>query len=210
VGGAIPVTVTALRRDGFSGAIELKVEDLPPGLKASAARILPGQNSAVIILSADENAKLELAAPLRIAGRAGEITRFANPNDKLALIALMPKPDIVVTAQTDTVTIEPGGTAQVKLAVARQNGFVGRVPVQVRNLPPGVRVRDVGLNGVLVNEDETERSFIIEALPVAQPVEQVIYVSGSIETRASMQNAYAAPQPILLRVKPKSTTVAAR
>ena len=210
VGGAIPVTVTALRRDGFDGLIDITVDDLPAGLKAAPARIASGQNSAVVILSAAENAKLALAAPLRVAGRANGLTRYANPNDRLALIALMPKPDIVVTAQTEAVTLEPGGTAQVKLAVARQNGFIGRVPVQVRNLPPGVRVRDVGLNGVLVNEDETERSFTLEALPVAQPVEQVIYVSGSIETRASMQNAYAAPQRILLRVKPKSATVAAR
>jgi hypothetical protein len=210
VGGAIPITVSALRRDGFDSAIDVSVEALPAGLKATTARIAPSQSSAVVILSADETAKLELAAPLKIAGRAGSLIRYANPNDRLALIALMPKPDIVVTAQTREVTLEPGTTAQVKLAIARQNGFIGRVPVQVRNLPPGVRVRDVGLNGVLVNENETERSFTIEALPVAQPIEQVIYVAGAIETRASMQNAYAAPQAILLRIRPKVTQTATR
>jgi hypothetical protein len=210
VGGAIPVTVTALRRDGFDAPIEISVEALPAGLKATPARIAPGQSSAVFILTGDENAKLDLAAPLKVAGRASGLTRYANPNDRLALIALMPKPDVMVTAETAEVTLEPGATAQVKLAIARQNGFIGRVPVQVRNLPPGVRVRDVGLNGVLINENETERSFTIEALPVAQPIEQVIYVAGTIETRSPMQNAYAAPQPILLRVKPRSAQVAAR
>ncbi|HET8549399.1 MAG TPA: hypothetical protein VFL57_15410 [Bryobacteraceae bacterium] len=209
-GGAVPVTVTALRRDGFDGNIDVSVDDLPTGLNATPARIPAGQNSTVVILSAEEHAKLELAAPLKIAGRASGLTRYANPNDRLALIALMPKPDIVVTAETREVTLEPGTAAQVKVAIARQNGFIGRVPMQVRNLPPGVRVRDVGLNGVLVNENETERSFTIEALPVAQPIEQVFHVAGAIETRASMQNAYAAPQPILLRVKAKSAQVAAR
>jgi hypothetical protein len=163
-----------------------------------------------VLLSADADAKLELAAPLKVAGRAKGLTRYANPDDKLALIALMPKPDLVVHAQTREVTLEPGSSAQVKLAITRQNGFIGRVPVQVRNLPPGVRVLDVGLNGVLVNEDETERSFTLEALPIAQPIEQVIYIAGAIETRSNMQNAYAAPEPIVLRVKPKATNVAAR
>jgi hypothetical protein len=62
-------------------------------------------------------------------------------------------------------------------------------------------VIDVGLNGVLLNENETKRSFTLEALPNAEPVEQLIYVSGLIETRSLLQTSYAAPQAILLKVK---------
>jgi hypothetical protein len=32
-------------------------------------------------------------------------------------------------------------------------------------------------------------------------VDQLIYVSGAIETRSGQQNSYAAPQPVRLRVK---------
>jgi hypothetical protein len=204
LGGAIPVTVTALRLDGFTGPIDVKIEDLPTGLRASEAKIAPGQNSTVLLLSADENAKLERAAPLKVAGRAASAVHYADPEDKLKLIALMPKADIVITAETREVTIEPGGTAQIKVSIARQNGFGGRVPVQVRNLPPRVAISDFGLNGVLITEDERERTFTIEALATAEPMDQLIYVSGFIETRANMQSAYAAPQPILLRIKPKN------
>ena len=115
----------------------------------------------------------------------------------------MPKPDIVMTAETKQVTLEPGGTAEVEVAIQRNNEFGGRVPVEVRNLPPGVRVTDVGLNGVLINENENRRSFILEALPNARPIEQPIYVAGNIETRAGgQQNSYAA-EPIMLKVQPK-------
>ena len=62
----------------------------------------------------------------------------------------------------------------------------------------------LGLNGVLINEDEKKRSFKIEALPSAQPIEQWIYVSGKIETRSPLASSYAASQPILLRVKPRT------
>ena len=65
-----------------------------------------------------------------------------------------------------------------------------------------MRVLDVGLNGVLLNEDESRRSFTIDALLNAEPVDQLIYVSGAIETRSGQQNSYAAPQPIRLRIKP--------
>ena len=79
-------------------------------------------------------------------------------------------------------------------------GFHGRVPVEVRNLPPYVRVLDVGLNGVLITEDESRRSFTIEALPTAEPGDQLIYVSGAVETRSGQPSSYAAPEAIRLHV----------
>jgi len=86
------------------------------------------------------------------------------------------------------------------VSIARHGDFRGRVPVEVRNLPPRVRVLDVGLNGVLITEDETRRTFTLEALPSVEPVDQLIYVSGVIETRSGQQSSYAAPQAIRLRV----------
>ena len=137
----------------------------------------------------------------RQGGRALE--HVANPEDRLKLIALMPRPDLTMTAETKEVTLEPGGTAEITVSIARQGEFRGRVPVEVRNLPPHVRVLDVGLNGVLITEDESRRSFTLEALPSAAPGEQMIYVSGQVETRSGQQSSYAAPEGIRLVVKPK-------
>ena len=89
--------------------------------------------------------------------------------------------------------LAPGGTAEVEVAIQRNNEYGGRVPVEVRNLPPGVRVLDVGLNGVLITETENRRKFVLAALPSARPIEQPIIVAGDIETRAGgQQNSYAA------------------
>jgi hypothetical protein len=209
VGGTIPVTVTALRLDGFDGPIDVSLADLPAGVHASTGVIAPGQMSATITVSADSNAKLDAAAPLKAIGKALSLVRLASPEDHLKLLALMPRADIQVRAETKEVAIEPGGSAEITVSIARQGDFRGRVPVEVRNLPPRVRVLDVGLNGVLLNEDETRRSFTIEALPNAEPVDQLIYVSGAIETRSGQQNSYASPQAIRLIVKAK-TAVASR
>jgi hypothetical protein len=208
VGGTIPMTVTASRIDGFSGPIEVSLADLPPGVHASNGIIGAGQASTTITLSADANAKLDASVPLKITGSAAGISHLANPDDHLKLISLMPRPDILMTAETKEVTIEAGRSAQITVSIQRQGDFRGRVPVDVRNLPPRVRVLDVGLNGVLLNEDESRRSFTIEALPNAEPVDQLIYVSGQIETRSGQQNSYAAPQPIRLHIISKPTVAA--
>ncbi len=211
-GSSIPVTITAQRLDDFDGPIEVTMEGLPAGLRATTGIIGKGQVNTVILLTADETAQLEKAVPIQAIGRAqidGKLkVHIANPEDKLKLLSLMPKPDLLMTAETREVEVEAGGTAEISVTVARQGDYGGRVPVQVLNLPPRVRVLDVGLNGVLVNEDESKRSFTIEALPSAEPVEQIIYVGGLVETRSPQQTIYAAPQAIKLKVKPKPLTAA--
>ncbi len=198
-GGTIPLTVTATRIDGFEDPIEIELKSLPPGLSAAKAVIGKGQVFGTILLTA--SAKLDRAVPLTVVGRAGALVHEASPEDRLKLIAVGAKPDLVMTAETREVTVDAGSTVDVTVSIQRQNGFGGRVPVEVRNLPPRVRVLDVGLNGVLLNEGETTRTFTIEALPSAEEVDQWIYVSGAIETRSTQQNSYAAPQAIRLKVR---------
>src|SRR5262249_52554996 len=153
-------------------------------LHATESCIGADQVSTTVILSADRNAKLDAAVELQVIGVAEGHTRAANPEDSLKLISLMPRPDVLMTAETKEVTIAPGGKAEITVSIKRQGDFRGRVPVEVRNLPPHVRVLDVGLNGVLITEDESRRAFTIEALSSAAPVDQLIYVSGVLETRS--------------------------
>jgi hypothetical protein len=206
-GGSIPVTVTAFRMDEFDGPIEVSMDGLPAGISATKGVIAKGQNSAVLLLSASQAASLKDAVALQVVGRASaggkEITHHANPGDRMKLAAVMPVSDVLLTAVTREVEVEVGGTAEIAVSVERQRDYGGRVPIQVLNLPPRVRVLDVGLNGVLINEDESKRSFTIEALSSAEPVEQIIYVAAVVETRSTQPSVFAAPQAIRLRVKPK-------
>jgi hypothetical protein len=207
-GSAVAITAQAFRMDGFNGPISLSVEGLPKGISATPAIIPPGQVFATILLkSAPDISDLQgKATPFQVIGNAvansgKHLKRTANEEDTLKLLSTMPRPDITVTTITKVVEIDAGSTADVHLEIARQNGFKGRVPVAVLNLPPSVRVLDVGLNGVLINEDETKRSFTLAALPDSEPLEQVIYIAGNVETRSPQMSQYAAPEPVLLRVK---------
>lgn len=213
VGGSIPLTITALRLDDFQGPIDVQLVGLPKGLKATKGTVGAGQTTATILLSADVQINLDTATPLKVVGTAmagsKQVTHLASNEDRLKLISISEKADVTLEARTKEVTLEPGGTAEIKVKITRQNGFGGRVPVQVLNLPPRVRVMDVGLNGVLLNEDETERTFTLEALDSAQPVEQLIYLAGQIETRSNQQNLHASWEPVLVKVKAR-TVVSAR
>lgn len=206
VGGRIPVTVTALRLDDFDGPIDVSLADLPTGLSATKGIIEPGQVSATLLLSADEGAHLDKAVALRVSGKAldgaRQLAHWANPEDKLKLIALMPKPDITMEAKTREVVLEPGKSATVEVEIRRNNNFGGRVPVEVYNLPPTVIVANVGLNGVLIHENENHVSFTLQALPNAEAIDQPIVLSGNIETRADQQNEYASER-IVLKVPAK-------
>ena len=201
-GGSAFVTVTANRVAGYDGPIEISVEGLPAGVKASPATIPAGQDSTLILLSPDAGAPADaLSAAFKIVGHADinghDRMRVASDYAPLKLASVIPAPDVIVTADPTPVTLEPGQEVKVTLHVDRRNGFQGRVPCTVRNLPPGVRVVNVGLNGVLVTESQSTRTFTLHAEDWAKPITQPIYVVGEVESNSPTMHPSA---PLIVEV----------
>jgi hypothetical protein len=214
-GGSTLVTVSLIANRGFEGPIEIEAKGLPQGVSASPAAIMPGQDSTVVVLSAAPDASLEAhPAPIRIVGHAQvnghELVRTANSaggeDQPLQLASIIPAPDVVVTTESRQVSIEPGKEITVTLHVERHNGFKGRVPCLVQNLPPGVRVVNVGLNGVLVTEAQSSRTFTIRAEDWAQPITQPIYVVAMVESNSPTMHP---SEPLLLKVAVNKQTASA-
>ena len=145
--------VSVIARRGEDGPIEVEVKGLPAGVSASPATIFPGQDSTVLVLTADADVPLDARpAPIQIVGHSmvggHDMMRTANRSEDgdatLQLASITPAPDVVVTAESREVSIEPGKEVTVTLHVDRHNGFKGRVPCFVQNLPPGVRVGGPG------------------------------------------------------------------
>jgi hypothetical protein len=103
----------------------------------------------------------------------------------------------VVTTDPQQVSIEPGKEVTVTLHIERHNGFKGRIPCSVENLPPGVRVVNVGLNGVLVTEAQSSRTFTLRAEDWAPPIKQPIYVVAEVESNSPTRHPSG---PLLLQV----------
>jgi hypothetical protein len=106
-------------------------------------------------------------------------------------------PDILVQVEPLAATIVPGQELKFTVTIERRNAFTGRVPVDVLNLPHGLRVLDVGLNGVLINETETSRSFVVACDPWAPPGPLLFYAAPKVESK----NERHASAPIRLEVK---------
>ena len=213
-GGSIPVTVSVNRLQGYEGPIEIEVKGLPKGVTASSAEISAGEDSTVVVLSAAPDlpvdsppAQLEILGHAKVNGRP--ITRVANADKVLQVASLIPPPDVAVRAEPTQVVIAPDKEVNVSLHVERRNGFKGRVPCEVVNLPPGVRVVNLGLNGVLVTEDRSDGTFKLRAADWAKPIVQPIYIVANVESNATTQHP---SPPIMLRVESKTegTSVASR
>lgn len=222
-GGRVSVTLTAERRDGFDEPIDVEVLDLPPGLTATAGRIPAGATTAVIMIAAAEDASLTArkavlpsmhramarfdvpgVVALKVVGRAmvsgREVVRDAESMEPLPVVALAPPPDLVVTTDASSIELVPGEEVRLTVKVERRNGFAGRVPIAVMNLPHGVRVDDIGLNGVMITEQETTRVVHIVAERWVEPQTQPILVVGRVEVNSPLRNE-AAAMPVALVIK---------
>jgi hypothetical protein len=196
-GGAIPITVSANRMDGFAGPIDVRLENVPAGFNAPATTIPAGENRTTFALWAEPAAvNPAKGPPLKLIARATidgqEVIREA--------IGSLPKVvepgDIVTTTQQAEVTVQPGGQVRVTATIERRHGFAGRVPLEVRGLPHGVRVLDIGLNGILITEKETSRTFVIYAEPWVQPMTHPFVVLAKQEGK----NTEHAARSVMLTV----------
>ena len=229
-GGRVSVTVTADRRDGFDGPIDVELGNLPPGVTATPGRIPASADTTVLMVAAAADATFDgqkatvrsmyrsdfdvagLAA-LTLVGRATidgrPVTHHADITDPLSLVALAPTPDLVITTGARQIEVPAGQQVALTVTIERHNGFTGRVPVSVMNLPHGVRVDDIGLNGVMITEQETTRTIHLVVEPWVQPQTQPLLIVGRVEVNSPLRNESAA-LPVQLVIKPAVTTAASR
>jgi WD40 repeat protein len=207
------------RLDEFEGPITVEFTDLPPGFTAlSPITIEAGQTIAygAIYAAADapeptkENAsqsKMIVTAQtrqglVRHESKAfGEIKRGAAP--KVTVEILPDEGTPVIRNEPDQpleIAIKPGQTITAKVRATRHD-FKDRIELgkedSGRNLPHGIYVDNLGLNGLLVVEGETERQFFLTAPRWAPETVRPIFF------RAKGDGGQAT-RPVLLHVKPPS------
>ena len=84
------------------------------------------------------------------------------------------------TAVDGGLAILPGTTITAKIIVER-NGFDGDVKFDVDNLPHGIIVDHIGLSGVLVRANETERQIFLTARPWVSASSRWIHAVGQVQ-----------------------------
>ncbi|HEY7154558.1 MAG TPA: c-type cytochrome domain-containing protein [Gemmataceae bacterium] len=196
-GGAVSINVNADRRDDFDGPIEVRLENLPPGFSAPATTIPAHEDSTSLALFAEPTATVPAKTPpLKLIARTiidgKEVVREATGG----LPKIIEPGDIVTTTEQAEVTLKPGGEVRLTVKVERRNDFKGRIPLDVKGLPHGVRVLDIGLNGILITPQETSRTIAIYAEPWVEEMTHPFVVFA----RREGKNSEHAAKSVLLRV----------
>lgn len=216
-GSGREIRFVATRQEGFDGPIRIDIEGLPPGFTASSpVEIEAGQIRAVAAVYAAIDAQdppeaadraVRVRATATIRGR--EVTRDLGSLGDLRLdaspkltVEILPGPDSSSVRQEPgkpmELTIRPGQTISARVRADRRD-FKGRIELggddSGRNLPHGVYVDNIGLNGLLIVEDQTEREFFITAARKVRPGTRLFHL------RATGDGGQCS-RPVLLRVVP--------
>jgi WD40 repeat protein len=159
------LTFSAERRDGFDGDIAIDVNGLPPGITVSTPLVIQAghvEARAVLVAAADAVqpppeawGQVKITARATVDGQAVE-----KEVNSLGQVKLAEKPNVLVHLEPAELTITPGTTITAMLKVER-NGFADLVTFDVDNLPHGVIVDNIGLNGVLIPAGQSERQIFL-------------------------------------------------
>ncbi|HNQ91066.1 MAG TPA: PPC domain-containing protein [Verrucomicrobiota bacterium] len=160
-GGTVPLTVYALRQDGFDGDITLELADAPPGFRLGGAWVPARQDQIRVTLTLPptppKSAALRIEGRATVAGR--ELRRAAVPAEDLmqafAYRHLVPAQDLMVGVAgssrpgpflrpllSDPVKLARGETTEVRL-VAPRRAATDRTRLELADPPEGIALRDV-------------------------------------------------------------------
>jgi WD40 repeat protein len=205
-------TVNVDRLDSFEGEIKLDISGLPPGFTTSTPLVIEaGHSEARGTLFANADASRpdatnavasKITATAMIRGKA--VTKDVNNFGTIKLgekpklfVSLEPYTEGQTNSAADThvleLTIAPGQTIPAWLRIQR-NGHDDLVTFQVDNLPHGIIVDNIGLNGVLIPKEQSEREIFITAAKWVGETDRYCY---AIENQAGKQTS----RPVLLKVR---------
>lgn len=205
-------TYTAGRRDGFEGEIRIELEGMPEGMQVSSPIVVQeGHTTASGVVFVSSDAQLLAGTNVyRLTARATAIlggNRVEKQVPAPVRIEIKPEPKLTVRldpaeksassgstgSQPEMLTIRPGQTVRAMLRVAR-SGHEDLITFNLENLPHGVIVDNIGLNGVLMPKGENEREIFINAARWVPKQERLCY---AVENQAGRQTS----RPVLLRVE---------
>ncbi len=173
--------VKANRIDGYSGPIRVDIKNLPKGFYVTTPLVIEANHDiAYGTINALPNAQTPKKSMVKVTASAtinGErVTNAVNSlgtikvvKKKQLQIELIGKGDYVVKKgngpdSPEEWVIEPGQTIAATVKIKR-NGMKARVQFEAlkQNLPHGIIIDNIGLNGLLIVEGQSERTFFLTA-----------------------------------------------
>lgn len=216
-GSSQSFTLRADRHDGFMGEIRVDITGVPEGFSVQSPLIIEaGHQSASGTIHAMTNA----AQPTRSQSEKLQVTAQAEVDGRLFVMAVNPPGEITLeptapgllvrlepyTGQDSTngaaasssrdIVLEPGQTGAAWLAVQRM-GFKEAISFEVNNLPHGVIVDNLGLNGITFLAGENGRRIFLTASSWVKDLDRPFF---ALANQAGRQ----ASEPLQLKVRDRN------
>lgn len=152
-GTTLPIEVVAIRRDGFNGAIDLQMDNLPEGVTASGLTIPAGQSRGILLLTADEHAP----RGLNIANFSGQAEIEGKTVSRKGYLASMAWPvtnawsEIPSPRLLADIPVSVGGTELAPLTIAPAENKVWEVTAGQKLTIPLIHTRRSEFSGTIVS-----------------------------------------------------------
>ena len=135
-GGTLMLTVSVARIDGFNGALRFYSSDLPKGFVVSPTILYPGQNQALLTITAPDDAELGLH-PFSIVGvsAVGGQRIEASSTPKGILLTVLDAPPFTLSFADVDVNVVHNKTTNFHVIAERRDDFNGAISLNVQGVP---------------------------------------------------------------------------
>jgi len=188
-GGGQRFVVALDRVDDFEGPVRVEMSGIPVGYRITSPLVVEkGLNAAEGTLHAETAAKPlqpEAWKALRITATASiDGHQVLKPVNGFREVNLGHSSKVVVHLRPEQtgkeVVIRPGESVTAMLEIER-HGYDGELRFEVENLPHGVIVDNIGLNGIMVRAGETRRQVFLTAAKWVSPSVRLIHAVADRE-----------------------------
>jgi hypothetical protein len=217
------------RSDGWDGDVKVDIKNVPEGFFVSTPIVTEAGHleASGCMYALPETkmgpydfSKVQVTCTGTINGK--EVTKPVNGFPKVSVVAapkkiLFMEPDVAGKPEGDgktppqkpyEITIAPGTTVSAWLRVDRK-GDDAIIPCDVENLPHGVIVDNIGLNGVQIRAGENIREIFLSCAGFVPDQDRLCHVIiGSARTDAVKEAGATAGFPVLLKVRRPQPVVA--
>jgi hypothetical protein len=196
------------RLDDYQGPVRIDSTHVPNGFLVSTPIVIQAEQHMAagnVFLTGDKEATggpIGLKASASIRGKTVEQALGMDREVKVGPPAKI-QVDVLATDETRTdngpleLIIHPGQTISARVRVQRKD-FDGRIPFggedAGRNLPHGLYVDNIGLNGLMIVEGQTERTFSITAAQWVAETSRMFHIRTT-------EDGGQSSRPVLLNVR---------
>jgi uncharacterized membrane protein len=132
-GGTTTANITITRTGGFTGAVDLTLENLPAGVTGAFNPASATGNASVLTLTAAANAAAA-GQSILVRGKSGTLDKSAS----VLLTVTAAAGSYTLALAPTTLTVQQGASGNTTVNITRTGGFAGTVDLTATGLPAGV------------------------------------------------------------------------